>query len=288
MGGGWVLEADIKSFFDTLEHHRLREILDQRVRDGVIRRAIDKWLAAGVMEEGSVSYPDAGTPQGGVVSPLLANIYLHEVLDKWFEAEVKPRLRGRGFMVRYADDFVLVLSNEADAREVKDLLSERFAQYGLTLHPTKTRLLEFRPRRPEDGRGTGPRGFDFLGFSHYWGSTRKGRWVVKRKTAASRFDRTLKRLALWCRRNRHCEVAWQHKRVVQALRGHDSYYGYADNKHALRRLRYEATRIWHKWLARRSRRSLPWAGFRRLLRRFPLPSPVVFHMARRLAANPSA
>ena len=145
MGGGWVLEMDIKSFFDILEHDRLRELLDRRVRDGVIRRTIDKWLTAGVWEAGRVSHPPTGTPQGGVISPLLANIYLHEVLDEWFAKDVRPRLRGRGFMVRFADDAVLAFSNEADAREVKDVLAKRFSKYGLSLHPEKTRLIEFRP-----------------------------------------------------------------------------------------------------------------------------------------------
>jgi group II intron reverse transcriptase/maturase len=176
MGGGFVLEVDIKSYFDSLDHRQLRTILDLRVRDGVIRRGIDKWLAAGVWEAERLSRPETGTPQGGVISPLLANIYLHEVLDTWFEAEVRPQLLGRAFLVRYADDVVLVLSNEQDARRVSALLAERFGQYGLSLHPTKTRLLEFRPRRPGQGGEPGSRGFDFLGFTHYWDRTRVGGW----------------------------------------------------------------------------------------------------------------
>jgi len=276
MGGGWVLELDIKSFFDTVDHRQLRSFLDRRVRDGVLRRTIDKWLAAGVLEGGSVSYPDAGTPQGGVVSPLLANVYLHEVLDTWFEGEVKGRLKGRAFPIRYADDVVLVFSNETDARQVMALLVERFDQNGLSLHPTKTRLVQFYPRRPDDGRGGGPRGFDFLGLVHHWARSRRDGWVVKRKTAPSRSRRTLRRLAQWCRRNRHQPVVWQHAKLVTALRGHDNYYGYPENIYALKHLRYWLTRIWKKWLMRRTRNSgLNWERFNHLLRRYPLPPPYV-------------
>jgi RNA-directed DNA polymerase len=166
--GGWVLEVDIRSFFDTLDHGALRRFLDERVTDGVLRRAIDKWLKAGVLEEGAVTHPESGTPQGGVISPILANVYLHGVLDGWFERDVKPRLRGRAFFVRYADDFVIGFVEETDARRVKDVLAERFAKYGLTLHPDKTRLLKFSP--PHAGRDDedddGPGSFDFLGFTH--------------------------------------------------------------------------------------------------------------------------
>ena len=174
-GGGWVLEMDITKFFDSLSHSQLRTILDQRVRDGVLRRTIDKWLSAGVLEGQKLSYPDTGTPQGGVVSPLLANVYLHEVLDRWFEREVKPRLRGPAHLIRFADDAVMVFKLEADARKVMEVLPKRFGKYGLSLHPTKTRLLHFRPRRDdEDPPQHDNRGFDFLGFTHFWGKSRKG------------------------------------------------------------------------------------------------------------------
>ena len=279
MGGGWVLELDIQSYFDNLDHGQLRGLLDQRVRDGVVRRTIDKWLKAGVMEEGNVSYPDAGTPQGGVVSPLLANIYLHEALDVWFERDVRPRLKGRAFMVRYADDAVLVFSNEVDARRVLADLRERFSKYGLTLHPTKTRLLHFRPRAGKSDGGPGSESFDFLGFRHVWGRTRNGSWAVMRKTAASRFTRTLKRLAQWLRVNRHQPVAWQHEQLTRKLRGHAAYFGIRGNSGALGRLRYEAERLWRKWLARRGHRSqLNWQRFALLVRRYPLPFLRVIHV----------
>ena len=140
MGGGWVVEVDIKSFFDTLGHQHLQQLIRGRVRDGVLLRLIGKWLNAGVEEAGSVSYPEAGTPQGGVSSPLLSNIYLHEVLDKWVETEVKPRLKGQAFVVRFADDFVMGFSSEEDARRVMDVLPRRFGKYGLTLHPIRGHL----------------------------------------------------------------------------------------------------------------------------------------------------
>ncbi len=195
--GGWVLEADISSFFDTLDHKILRSFLDQRVRDGVIRKMIDKWLKAGVLEDGQLRRTTDGTPQGGVISPLLANIYLHEVLDRWFVEQVQPRMRGPAHLIRYADDFVMVFATESDARRVMEVLPKRFAKYGLTLHPEKTRLIEYgRTQGPRNGGGGGkPPTFDFLGFTHYWGKSRKGKLVVKRKTARRRFARSLKRVS---------------------------------------------------------------------------------------------
>lgn len=278
MGGGWVLEVDIKSFFDSLDHSQLRRILDQRVRDGVLRRTIDKWLAAGVMEGTEWSQPEAGTPQGGVVSPLLANIYLHDALDKWFARDVKPRLKGRAYMVRYADDLVMAFANEKDARGVMDALPGQLGQYGLTLHPTKTRLLEFRPM---SGRKQSPkpgqRSFVFLGFTHYWDRAQRGSWVVKHKTAPSRFTRALKRIAQWLRAYRHEPVGWQHKQLVWKLRGHDNYYGMSGNYEALLRFRYEVVRIWRTWLDRRSAKGhMTWERFARVVgKRFPLPAPVI-------------
>ena len=289
MGGGWVLEVDIKSFFDTISHSRLREILDQRVRDGVLRRTIDKWLAAGVMEGTVLSHPDAGTPQGGVISPLLANIYLHEVLDRWFERDVKPRLGGRAFMVRFADDLVMAFGNERDARRVWTVLPKRLGRYGLTLHPTKTRLVEFRPR----SGGTKPsidrenRSFDLLGFTHFWAQSRRGFWVVKLKTAGDRFGRSVKRVQQWCRRYRHAPVAWQHEQLTRKLRGHDAYYGVQGNYAALVRFRYELGRVWQKWLNRRSNQSrMPWERFNRLLKRYPLLEPRIRCALQPRAANP--
>jgi group II intron reverse transcriptase/maturase len=287
MGGGWVLEVDIQDFFGSLDHHQLRTFLDQRVRDGVVRRTIDKWLAAGVLEGEELTYPDAGTPQGGVISPLLANIYLHEVVDKWFEKDVKPRLRGRAFMVRFADDLVMAFAAEKDARRVMAVLAKRLAKYGLTLHPDKTRLLCLRPLAGGEPPSPGSRSFDFLGFTHYWARSRRGRWVVQRKTAGSRFRRAVKRIHQWLRINRHQPVAWQHQQLVGKLRGHNNYFGIIGNFRALSRFRLEITRTWRKWLDRRSDKArMSWQRFGNLLRRYPLPAPVIRYRVWDLAANP--
>lgn len=267
--GGWVLELDIQSFFDTLSHEHLRAFIQHRVRDGVIRKLIDKWLKAGVMEEGQLSYQDDGTPQGGVVSPILANIYLHHVLDNWFEREVRPRLRGRSALIRYADDAVLTFSDEADARRVLEVLPKRFLRYGLVLHPDKTRLVRFvpPPRRKEGEEYS----FDLLGFTHYWGKSRQGRWVIKRKTAKDRLQRALKRVKEWCRKRRHDPVRDQYVALCRKLQGHYGYYGIIGNRPALFRFRMEVIRIWVKWLGRRSQRGLKWRDAIPLLVRLHLP-----------------
>jgi hypothetical protein len=253
----------------------LREILRRRVRDGVVLRLIGKWLNAGVLEGLELSYPDAGTPQGGVISPLLANIYLHEVLDEWFVREVVPRLKGRAHLVRFADDFVMVFARENDARRVFEVLPKRFERYGLKLHPDKTKLLNFR--RPGNG-GSGPRTFDLLGFTHFWDRSRRGKWVVKKRTASDRFGRALRRVSEWCRRFRHSPVGKQHRTLSQKLRGHYAYYGVTFNMRALERFYWEFVGIWWKWLSRRSHRAhKTWAKMQRLLSRLPLPRPRIVH-----------
>jgi group II intron reverse transcriptase/maturase len=281
-GGAWVVEVDIQRFFDTLDHGALRGFLDERVTDGVIRRAIDKWLKAGVLEAGAVTHPDEGTPQGGVISPILANVYLHEVLDRWFETEVKPRLSGRAQLIRYADDFVIIFEREADARRVMDVLPKRFGKYGLALHPDKTRLVKFtRPRRGGSGGGDGPESFELLGFNHHWGLSRKGNWVVQRTTMRARFTRAIGTVRDWCRANRHLPLAEQCKALGDKLRGHFGYYGITGNSMALARFAYEVERVWHKWLCRRSQRPhMPWPRFQMLLARYPLPPPRVVHSVR--------
>lgn len=285
MRGGWLLDVDIKGFFDNLDHGHLRDLLEPRVRDGVLRRTINKWLKAGVQEDGSLTYPESGTPQGGVVSPLLANVYLHEVLDRWFESDVKPRLNGQAFLVRYADDFVIVFSEEADARRVLDVLPKRFGKYGLTLHPEKTRLVRFKqPRDSDDGDDPGT--FDFLGFTHLWARSRKGNWVVKRQTASSRFTRALKRVAEWCRLHRHERIVDQAKALVQKLKGHCGYYGITGNSPALARFRHEMLQTWYKWLSRRSQRKKPWEWFGALVQRLRFPSAICIRSTLRPVANP--
>jgi len=277
MGGGWIVEVDIRKFFDTLDHARLRELLQLRIRDGVLLRLIGKWLNAGVLEEGIWTVSETGTPQGGVISPLLANVYLHYVLDVWFECTVKPRLRGKAFLVRYADDFVMGFSREQDARAVLQVLPKRFGKYGLALHPDKTRLVPFHRPAVHGARAGTPRipqpgTFELLGFTHFWGRSRRGFWTVRRKTAQGRLSRALRKIAQWCRLHRHLPLPEQHYTLVQKMRGHYAYYGLVDNGYSLRLFLAGVQRIWKKWLARRRRRGryFSWEYFRHLTQRFPL------------------
>jgi group II intron reverse transcriptase/maturase len=288
MHGGWVLEVDIASFFDEIDHGHLRGILHQRVRDGVLLRLLGKWLNAGVFEDGVIKTPEMGTPQGGVVSPMLANIYLHEVFDRWFEEVVRPRLRGPAYVVRFADDIVIVFWNESDARRVMEALPKRFGRFGLRLHPQKTRLVEFRrpplsPRRREQGPGS----FDLLGFTHYWARSRRGRWIVGRKTARDRLNRTARRIWEWCRKFRHLPVAVQHQLLSAKLRGHDAYYGITGNGPLLNWLRRKVRYAWRFWLNRRSQRAkMTWERFYRLLERYSLPEPKIVQSVYRRSAKP--
>jgi RNA-directed DNA polymerase len=282
MAGKWVLEVDIRNFFGTLNHSLLRDIVRKRVRDGVLLRLISKWLKAGVMEDGAIEYPEAGTPQGGVVSPILANVYLHEVLDEWFVRQAMPRLAGRATLVRYADDVVIIFEYERDARRVLDVLPKRLAKYGLALHPEKTRLINFeRPDRrvtasPDNNGDTRsrPDTFDLLGFTHYWAMSRKGFWVVKQKTAADRFRHALKRIADWCRQYRHEPIPEQWTALRRKLLGHFGYFAVIGNLRALRNFRHRVCGVWRKWLNRRSQRArMSWEVMNRLLQRYPLPQP---------------
>ena len=266
--GGFVIEADIRDCFGSIPHGQLREILSQRMRDGVLTRLIGKWLNAGVMEAGRTSRPEAGTPQGGVISPLLANVFMHTVLDVWFETEVKPRLRGRALLVRYADDFVMVFDRKDDAERVYDVLPQRFARFGLQLHPEKTKLLSFQ--RP--GAGHDPESFDFLGFTHHWARSLRGYWVVKQRTAAPRLRRALCAVSDWCRLHRHFPVPYQRRMLARKLQGHCAYYGITGNYDALDRFRRGMLHLWRKWLLRRSnsaRRS--WAWWEQFCADHPLP-----------------
>jgi len=274
MGGGWIIDLDIRKFFDTVSRSHLREILKKRVCDGVLTRLIGKWLNAGVLEEGQMHYPERGTPQGGVISPMLSNIYLHEVLDRWFVEVVQKHLAGQAFLVRFADDAVLVFREEREARRAMAVLPKRFAKYGLSIHPEKTRIVRFT--RPEDGAPNSSEPFNFLGFTHYWGSSRKGKWIVKRKTAATRFTRALRAIGQWCRSHRHLPVAEQQAVLRQKLLGHYGYYGITGNVRWLANMLHEVQRVWHRWLARRGS-CFNWEQGRRLLARYPLPPIRVVH-----------
>ena len=285
--GGWVLEVDISKFFDTLDHGHLRQFVQHRVRDGVLLRLIGKWLNAGVMESGRVSHPEAGSPQGGVISPLLANVYLHYVLDTWFQREVRPRLAGRAYLIRYADDFVIGFTDEKDARRVMDVLPKRFERYGLKIHPEKTRLVRFNKPDDRDNSSGKPGSFDLLGFTHYWGRSLRGQWVVKRKTSDSRLSRGLRAINEWCRDNLHRPLAEQQQALSQKIRGHCAYYGITGNSHCLSAYRLWVVRAWRKWLSRRNReRGMTWDRFNQLLARYSLPAAVAIHSTCRHAANP--
>ncbi len=285
--GGWVVELDIRKFFDTLDHEQLREILRLRIRDGVLLRLIGKWLNAGVLEAGAVTHPEAGTPQGGVISPILANIYLDHVLDQWFANEVKPRLKSGAELVRYADDAIIVCHSEQDARRVLAVLPKRFGKFSLTLHPDKTRLVRFaRPvperndRHDDHGGGNGPESFDFLGFTFYWGRTRRGGQAVLRKTAKDRLARAIARVGTWCRAHLHDAISAQHQTLCRAVQGHYAYYGVTGNSRQIGRFVRKVEEVWHKWLARRSNsRRRPWSWFALIRCRFPLPPPRIVHKA---------
>ena len=273
MGGGWVIDMDVQRFFDTMDNGGLQVLLRKRVVDGVVTRLIGKWLHAGVLEEGRLHRPSAGSPQGGVISPVLANVYLHHVLDKWWSEIVLPRMRGRAFLIRYADDAVVVFSDKRDAERVYAVLPKRFARFGLAVHPEKTRSVPFcRPRR--DGGGPRPGSFDFLGFTHYWARSRKGRWVPKRKTASKRFSRSLRAVNERMRRVRHASIQEQSRVLGQMLRGFNAYYGIRGNSRSLGAFLHEARSRWKKWLSRRSHKAwVTWEAFDRMVGRFPLPQP---------------
>jgi len=274
----WIIDADVSGYFDAIPHKQLQDIIKQRVNDGGILRLIGKWLNAGVMEAGEVTRSDKGSPQGGVISPMIANVYLHYVLDEWYVQEVKPRLSGRSFLLRFADDFIIGCELEQDARRIMAVLPKRFERYGLSIHPDKSKLVRFgKPPRtgPPNARSET---FDFLGFTHYWGKSRRGYWVVKRKTAGKRQRRTIKAIWQWCKENRHQPIAEQYRMLSQKLRGHYQYYGIRSNYRQLENVAQKVRRAWWYWLNRRhSRRNMDWEKFEKLLKRFPLPVPRIVH-----------
>ena len=290
LGGCWVLEVDIRAFFDTLDHRHLQAIVRQRVGDGVIQGLIGKWLNAGVLEGEALSYPERGTPQGGVISPLLANIYLHEVLDRWFQEMALPRLRGKAFLIRYADDFVMGFERLEDARKIYEVLPKRFGKYGLTLHPSKTRLIDFRhpevrqragnPGNLEEGL---PDTFDFLGFTHHWSRSKSKRWFVRRQTAKDRFTRSVRKISDWCRENLHLSVDEQRKKLALRVRGHYGYFGITGNMVRIQGFLLAVERTWYRWLNRRSQRPLWWWQFAKMLQAKPLPPPCLPHSVFRRA-----
>jgi group II intron reverse transcriptase/maturase len=276
----WVLDLDIRKYFDSIPHAHLRAFLDQRVTDGVIRRMIDKWLKAGAVENGLLRRTTEGSPQGGVISPGLSNVFLHHVLDEWFETEVRPRLQGDCTLVRFADDAVMAFDNIVDAQRVLAVLGKRLGRFGLTLHPDKTRIVDFRPQRREGARHPATDGisFDFLGLTHVWGRSRNGKSMVLQITAKSRFARAVAAVNDWCRKHRHWSILDQHRRLSSMMRGHFAYYGVGGNTRRLRWFANQVGRIWRKWLSRRDRQGwVRWAQFNEILRRHPLPPVKIIH-----------
>ncbi len=247
-------------------------------RNGVCTHKLTLNVKAGIIEEGKYQSSEKGTPQGGLISPVLANIYLHYVLDEWFAEEIQHLLTGRSFLIRYADDFVLGFEHESDARRVLEVLPKRLGKFGLSIHPDKTRLLSFqRPHRSEKKdkqNGT----FDFLGFTHYWCRSLRGHWVIKRRTSRKRLKRALQRVGQWCKYNRHIPVQEQHDKLCRKLIGYYQYYGLRGNYDCLLRVFWEVQCQWRRWLSRRSQKSgISWEKFKKFLKRFPLPLPRIVH-----------
>jgi group II intron reverse transcriptase/maturase len=278
LGINWIIDADIRKFFDTISWEQLRTILQKRMNDGAILRLIGRWLHVGVLEEGQVVNQELGTPQGAPISPVLANIFLHEVLDEWFQNVVRPRMKGNCFLVRYADDFVMGFSVKGEAERVFKVLPKRFERYGLSVHPEKSRLVQFS--RPYWKHGKGPGSFAFLGFTHYWAKTLRGGWTIKRKTQGKRLSRFMSGIGEWCKGHMHEPLAEQHRTLSSKLRGHYQYYGVRGNFKMLE-VAYEHTRVmWKKWLRRRnSMNRMSWERFAEEVEQtLGLPLPQIMHV----------
>jgi group II intron reverse transcriptase/maturase len=247
----WVLDADIRSFFDTIDHEWMKKFLEHRIGDKRLVRLVMKWLHAGVMEEGKLSEVKEGTPQGGVISPLLANIYLHYVFDLWVQKWRKTQARGQVYVVRYADDFVMGFKHEEDARAMREAIAERLASFGLELHAEKTRVIRFGRYAERDGGATGegrPKTFDFLGFTHISGSGQDGRYRLIRRTSKKKRIAKLRALSDEMRQRRHWHMAEQYEWLCRVVAGHVGYYGVPGNYPALDAFRGQLRRAWHRGL----------------------------------------
>lgn len=273
-GMRYVIDADMKNYFGSINHQCLREFLDLRINDGVVRKMMNKWLKAGILEAGNIEYPTEGTPQGGSISPLLSNMYLHYVLDEWFIKQVQPLLKGKSFIIRYADDFLLGFTHKEDANKVMEVLPKRLGKYGLTLHPDKTKLIALEKRDRDK-----PNTFDFLGFTHYMGTSRKGKPILKRKTSSKKFRAALKRMDEWIRNNRHKKVGEIIYLLNQKLRGHYGYYGITFNSIKVNDFYERAKRRLHFWLNRRGgKRVWNWERFSKLINEWnPVLKPKIYH-----------
>lgn len=267
-----IIDADIQSCFDSFDHRIIVEILKKRVNDGSIIKLIYQWMKAGVIDGEQLFKPESGVPQGNIISPLLCNIYLHEVLDLWLE-EIRPMLKGEMFFIRFADDFVIGFEYREDAQRVYQTLPKRFKKYGLTIHPEKTRLLNFSPENKGDCRT-----FDFLGFTHYWTKSKRGFAVIKRKTKCAKANRVFNAMYEYCRDNRHLRLREQWTDLCMKIKGYYAYFAIPGNYNFLKQVYYNAIHYWFKWLNRRSQyNSYTWDGFYNLLKVFPLPRPRIIH-----------
>ncbi len=274
----FILDADVSGFFDNIDRHLLVEIIKKRVNDGGLIRLFGKWLNAGVREGEDLHYSEAGTPQGGVISPMLANIFLHHVLDEWYVEQVKPLLNGRSFLIRFADDFVFGFECESDAHRVMTALVKRFAKYKLTIHPEKTALIDFRNPSKREGSKAKKDTFEFLGFTHYWGKSRQGNFVIKRKTIGKRLRMRMMRIWNWCKENLHVKITDQMKTLRAKLFGHYQYYGIRGNYKMLEVYYEYLLYAWRHWLGRRTRNGyINHEKFDKILETFKLPKPRIVH-----------
>ena len=276
----WILDADLQSFFDTLRHDWLVKFLEHRIADRRVIQLIQKWLNAGVLEDGKRMSSEIGTVQGGSISPLLANLYLHYVLDLWIEQWRNTKAKGEVMIVRYADDFVAGFQHRKEAEQLLEALRERLAQFGLKLHPEKTRLIEFGRFAVQDrkARGEGkPETFNFLGFTHYCGVDERGKFTVVRKTMRQRMLKKLKAVRLELQRRRHQPIPEQGSYIQAVIRGHVNYYGVPLNSRAIQTFRYWVIRLWQKWLSRRSQKGyVNWGRMQRYIERW-VPAAVICH-----------
>lgn len=278
----WIIDADIKSFFDNVNHQWLIDCLNQKIADPRFRTIIIKFLKAGVIEQGKYHNSQKGTPQGGVLSPILANIYLHYILDLWFEKVEKEQIKGRAELIRYADDFIITAQTKQEAQQILRDLKARLQKFNLELSKDKTRLIEFGRYAAENSRNKGkskPETFDFLGFTHYCSKSRKGNFLLKAKTSRKKQNKKLKEMNQWLKESRNIMKAKDIWKVLSSkLQGHYNYYGISGNFRAIQVYYFQVRQMTFKWLNRRSQKqSFDWQEFTEYLRRYPLPKPALVY-----------
>ena len=277
----YIVEADIRGYFDNIDHEWLIKMLEQRVEDRAMTRLIRKWLNAGILEaDGKVLHPITGTPQGGIASPLLANIYLHYAIDLWFEKVVKPRCKGEAYLCRFADDFVCAFQYKSDAEKFYKALGKRLGKFSLELAPEKTRIIGFSPFFKDKNS------FEFLGFEFRWGVSRKGKNIIMRRTSRNKLRKSVANLTTWCKEIRRSRLNKIFQQLNSKLRGYFNYYGIIGNFSSFAQFYWQARQIIFKWLNRRSQRnSFTWEEFKRLWSRFRVPKPRITEGPNQLALN---